>query len=117
MPILISAFPPMFRFLTVALLLGGLSAPLAAQAQNRQPTTPTRYQPTERISPVPGVVLPTGVGQGSAEPLPVPAVEPNAQLPMPKVQFGQVSADSVQMQPVPPAPKTPVRKRKSRPRQ
>ncbi|RFP66726.1 hypothetical protein D0N36_01185 [Hymenobacter lapidiphilus] len=107
----------MFRFLTIALLLGGLSAPFGARAQNRTPVTPTRHQPTERISPVPGVVLPTGVGQGSAEPLPVPAVEPNAQLPMPKVQFGQVSADSVQMQPAPPAPEPPVRKQKRRPRQ
>ncbi|SDY21672.1 hypothetical protein [Hymenobacter psychrophilus] len=106
----------MFRFLTVALLLGGLSAPLTGLAQNRTPTTPTRYQPTERISPVPGVVLPTGVGQGGAEPLAVPAVEPNAQLPMPKVRFGVVSADSVQIEPAP-APEPPVRKRKRAARQ
>ncbi|WP_019948194.1 hypothetical protein [Hymenobacter aerophilus] len=104
----------MFRFLTAAavLLLAGLSAPLATRAQNRPLTTPTRYQPTERISPVPGVVLPTGAGQGSAQPLPVPAVEPNAKLPMPQVQFGQVSADSVQMQPAPTVPEKPIRKRK-----
>ena len=107
----------MFRFLpAVALLLGGLSAPLGAAAQNRPPTTPTRHQPTERISPVPGVVLPTGASQRTAEPLPVPAVEPNAKLPMPQVRFGQVSADSVQMQPVPPAPKPAGRKRKRAPR-
>ncbi|NVO30622.1 hypothetical protein [Hymenobacter lapidiphilus] len=107
----------MFRFLTIALLLGGLSAPFGARAQNRAPVTPTRHQPTERISPVPGVVLPTGASQGSATPLPVPAVEPNAQLPMPKVQFGQVSVDSVQMQTAPPAPRPPVRSQKRRSRQ
>ncbi|NVO84031.1 hypothetical protein [Hymenobacter terrestris] len=107
----------MFRFLTVALLLGGLSAPLAARAQNRAPVTPTRHQPTERISPVPGVVLPTGASQRTAEPLAVPTVEPNAQLPMPQVQFGQVSADSVLMETVAPAPKPPLRKRKRSARQ
>ena len=99
----------MLRFLTLALLLTGLSAG-AAQAQNRAPVTPTRHHPTERISPVPGVVLPTGASQTNAEPLPVPAVEPNAQLPMPYMPSGQVSVDSVQVQPPAPAPR-PLRKR------
>ncbi len=99
----------MFRFLTLALLLTGLSAG-AAQAQNRAPVTSTRHQPTERISPVPGVVLPTGVGQAAAAPLPVPTVEPNARLAMPYMPSGQVTADSVQVEPVAPATR-PLRKR------
>lgn len=109
----------MYRILTIALLLGGLSAG-AAQAQNRAPITPTRHHPTERISPVPGVVLPTGVGQAAAQPLEVPAVEPNGKLPLPNVQFGLVSADSVQMETATPeatpAPKPTLRKRKGRAR-
>ena len=99
----------MFRFLTLALLLTGLSAG-TAQAQNRAPVTPTRHQPRERISPVPGVVLPTGASQANAEPLPVPAVEPNGQLPLPKMPSGQITVDSVQVQPAAPAPR-PLRKR------
>ncbi|MFD2784288.1 hypothetical protein [Hymenobacter rubripertinctus] len=101
----------MFRFLTLALLLTGLSAG-AALAQNRAPVTPTRHQPAERISPVPGVVLPTGASQAAAEPLPVPVVEPNARLAMPYMPSGQVIVDSVQVQPATPAPTTrPLRKR------
>ncbi|OWP64619.1 hypothetical protein CDA63_02345 [Hymenobacter amundsenii] len=95
--------------MTFALLLTGLSAG-AAQAQNRAPVTSTRHQPTERISPVPGVVLPTGVGQAAAEPLAVPIVEPNARLAMPYMPSGQVTVDSVQVEPAVPATR-PLRKR------
>lgn len=92
----------MLRFLFLGLLLTGLTAS-AAQAQNRAPVTPTRRNPTERISPMPGVTLPAGVGQGKAEPVPAPTdVNPSGTLPLPKIPSGNVTAgpiDSVQAAP------------------
>ncbi|RSK31200.1 hypothetical protein [Hymenobacter metallilatus] len=89
------------RFLSFACVLSLGAA--AAQAQNRPPVTPTRRSPTERISPVPGVTLPSGVGQGKAEPLPVATeVRPNGVLAQPKLPTGQVTVDSVQVAPAQP---------------
>ncbi|MET4107273.1 hypothetical protein [Hymenobacter sp. UYP22] len=99
------------RFLAVAGLL--ISGTAAAQAQNRAPVTPTRHHPTERISPVPGVTLPSGVGQGKAEPLPIPTdVNPNGTLPQPKLPSGQVTVDSVQVTPTPQPRRTAPARRK-----
>ncbi|MCA8832477.1 hypothetical protein [Hymenobacter pini] len=102
----------MRRFLAILLLSGVFCT--AAQAQNRQPVTPTRHKPTERISPVPGVTLPSGVGQGKAEPLPIPTdVQPNGVLAQPKLPTGQVTVDSVQVTPAPQPRRTttPARRR------
>ncbi|RPD49426.1 hypothetical protein DNI29_01075 [Hymenobacter sediminis] len=95
-------------------------AATAAQAQNRPPVQPVRRQPTERVSPVPGVTLPAGVGQGKAEPVPVPTqVLPNHPLPQPSVPSGQVSVgplDSGQVKPAArPRPATPARTQRRRP--
>lgn len=100
------------RFLIVAGLLSLGSG--AAQAQNRPPVTPTRHQPTERISPVPGVTLPSGVGQGKAEPLPIPTdVNPNGSLAQPRLPTGQVTVDSVEVAPAPQPRRTaPVRRKR-----
>lgn len=92
----------------------------AAQAQNRPPVQPVRRQPTERVSPMPGVTLPAGVGQGKAEPVPVPTqVLPNHPLPQPSVPSGQVSVgplDSGQVKPAErPRPATPARSPRRRP--
>ncbi|WP_426489914.1 hypothetical protein [Hymenobacter sp. 102] len=90
----------MRRFLSL-MLFCGVAGP-AVQAQNRPPVTPTRHHPTERISPVPGVTLPSGVGQAKAEPLPIPTqVNPNGVLAQPKLPTGQVTVDSVQVAPTP----------------
>lgn len=101
----------MFRTLFFGIAFLGLAAS-AAQAQNRPPVQPVRRQPTERVSPVPGVTLPAGVGQGKAEPVPVPTqVLPNHPLPQPTVPTGQVSVgplDSGQVKPAAqPRPATP----------
>ncbi|OUJ76106.1 hypothetical protein BXP70_02180 [Hymenobacter crusticola] len=68
----------------------------AAHAQNNAPVTPTQRNPTERVSPLPGVTLPNGVGQGKAEPLPMPTqVRPNGVLPQPYIPSGKVTAGPV----------------------
>jgi hypothetical protein len=107
----------MRRFLSITLLLTGLVAGVA-QAQNRAPVTPTRRNPTERVSPMPGVTLPAGVSQRNAEPVAPPTdVRPSGTLPLPEVPSGKVTAgpiDSVQAeQPTNrrPAPAQPRRKR------
>lgn len=101
----------MRRFLFLLLFSGVACA--TAQAQNRPPVTPTRHKPTERISPVPGVTLPSGVGQGKAEPLPVPTnVNPNGLLAQPKLPSGQVTVDSVQVAPAPEPRRAPARRRR-----
>lgn len=92
----------MLRPLAFALLLTGLAGS-AAHAQNRPPVRATRHQPTERISPVPGVTLPSGVGQGKAEPLPAPTnVQPNGALPQPKLPTGEVTVDAPEVAPTEP---------------
>ncbi|TGE09474.1 hypothetical protein [Hymenobacter fodinae] len=108
----------MRRFLSFTVLLTGLVA-TAAQAQNRAPVTPTRRNPTERISPMPGVTLPAGVGQRNAEPVaPATDVRPSGTLPLPEVPSGKVTAgpiDSVQAEQLTnrrrSTPATPRRKR------
>ncbi|MDU0370642.1 hypothetical protein ACFPAF_09585 [Hymenobacter endophyticus] len=98
------------RFLAVAGLLS--LGTTAAWAQNRAPVMPTRHHPTERISPVPGVTLPSGVGQGKAEPLPIPTdVNPNGSLAQPKLPTGEVTVDSVQVTPQP-RRSTPARRKR-----
>ena len=88
--------------LSATALLLALAAPTAAQAQNRRPAAPTQRPLTERVSPVPGVVLPTGASQRAAAPLPAPTqVRPNGVLPQPKLPTGEVTVDSVQMTPTP----------------
>lgn len=107
----------MLRFLIVGLLVWGAAAP-AASAQNRRPVAPVRRNPTERVSPVPGVTLPAGASQRRAEPLPAPTqVLPNHPLPQPVVPSGQVTVgplDSGQVQapqgPRRPAPAPPRRR-------
>jgi len=85
----------MLRPLYLAALLTGLAVS-AAHAQNRAPVTPTQRNLTERVSPMPGVTLPNGVGQGKAEPLPVPTqVRPNGVLPQPYIPSGKVTAGPV----------------------
>ena len=85
----------MLRHLYLPLLLAGLVTS-AAQSQNRAPVTPTQRNPTERVSPLPGVTLPNGVSQGKAEPLPMPTqVRPNGVLPQPYVPSGKVTAGPV----------------------
>lgn len=103
----------MSRFIFSALLLLALGAG-AAQAQNRAPVQATRRNPTERISPMPGVVLPAGVGQANAEPVAAPtAVNPNGVLPLPKLPVGEVTVDSVQITTTPARrPATPKPKRR-----
>ncbi|RSK42631.1 hypothetical protein [Hymenobacter perfusus] len=92
----------MFRPLAFVLLLTSLAGS-AAHAQNRPPVRATRHHPTERISPVPGVTLPSGVGQGKAEPLPVTTdVQPNGVLVQPKLPTGEVTVDSIQVTPAEP---------------
>jgi hypothetical protein len=92
----------MLRPLAFVLLLTGLTGS-AAHAQNRPPVRATRHHPTERISPVPGVTLPSGVGQGKAEPLPAPTtVQPNGTLSQPKLPTGEVTVDSIEVAPAQP---------------
>lgn len=105
----------MLRSLLLPLLTLGLAMP-AAQAQNRAPVPAVRRNPTERVSPVPGVTLPAGVGQAKAEPVPAPTqVLPNHPLPLPSVPSGQVTVDSVQVLPAPSRRATPARSPKRRP--
>ncbi|GGG38825.1 hypothetical protein [Hymenobacter glacieicola] len=108
----------MFRFLSFFLLALGFAAQ-TAQAQNRPPVQSVRRHPTERVSPVPGVALPAGVGQDKAEPVPAPTqVLPNHPLPLPSVPSGQVTVgplDSAQVQPTPRRRATPARSQKRRP--
>lgn len=107
----------MFRFLLGGLIALGLAAS-EAQAQNRPPVQPVRRNPTERVSPVPGVALPAGVGQDKAEPVPAPTqVLPNHPLPQPAIPSGQVTVgpvDSVRVQPTN-RRATPARPSKRRP--
>ncbi|QJX46646.1 hypothetical protein HMJ29_06720 [Hymenobacter taeanensis] len=85
----------MRSFLPLTLLLTGLVAGVA-QAQNRAPVTPTRRNPTERISPMPGVMLPAGVSQQNAEPVAPPTnVRPSGTLPLPAVPSGKVTAGPI----------------------
>ncbi|UYZ62320.1 hypothetical protein [Hymenobacter weizhouensis] len=92
----------MFRLLFFAGLLAGLATAESAQAQNRRPAAPTQRSLTERVSPLPGVTLPTGASQRNADPLPVPTeVRPNGTLPQPKLPKGEVIVDSVQITPDP----------------
>ncbi|WP_324674329.1 hypothetical protein [Hymenobacter sp. GOD-10R] len=85
----------MLRHLTLSLLLIGF-ATSATHAQSSAPVTPTQRNPTERVSPLPGVTLPNGVGQGKAEPLPMPTqVRPNGVLPQPYIPSGKVTAGPV----------------------
>ncbi|WP_139925220.1 hypothetical protein [Hymenobacter sp. DG01] len=109
----------MSRTLFFGIAFLGLAAS-AAQAQNRPPVQPVRRQPTERVSPMPGVTLPAGVGQGKAEPVPAPTqVLPGHPLPQPSVPSGQVSVgplDSGQVKPAErPRPATPARNPRRRP--
>ncbi|AHJ95656.1 hypothetical protein [Hymenobacter swuensis] len=106
----------MLRPLALVLLLTGLVGS-AAQAQNRPPVRATRHHPTERISPVPGVTLPSGVGQGKAEPLPVATdVQPNGVLVQPKLPTGEVTVDSIEVTPAEPRrPAKPTPARRKRP--
>ncbi|HEX8350495.1 MAG TPA: hypothetical protein VF598_11075 [Hymenobacter sp.] len=85
----------MRRLLFLSLLLISLTF-RAAQAQSSTPVTPTQRNPTERVSPLPGVTLPNGVSQGKAEPLPIPTqVRPNGVLPQPYIPSGKVTAGPV----------------------
>ncbi|MBX0291720.1 hypothetical protein K3G63_14815 [Hymenobacter sp. HSC-4F20] len=89
-----------------------------AQAQNRAPVQPVRRNPTERVSPMPGVALPAGVNQGNAEPVPAPTqVLPNHPLPQPTLPSGQVTVGPVDSVQVRPASRrtTPARSQKRRP--
>ena len=102
----------MFRPLAVVLLLSGLAGS-AVQAQNRPPVQAVRRNPTERVSPVPGVTLPSGVGQAKAEPLPVPTdVKPNGVLTQPRLPTGEVTVDSIEMTPTQPRRSAPAARRK-----
>lgn len=103
----------MLRVLTLCLAFAGCAL-TAAQAQNRAPVRPTRHHPTERISPVPGVTLPSGVGQRQAEPLPIPTeVQPNGVLTQPKLPTGEITVDSLEVTPAQPTP-PPARSRRKR---
>ena len=107
----------MLRLVFLSLLLMG-GAASAAQAQNRAPVTSTQRNPTERVSPLPGVTLPNGVGQGKAEPLPMPTqVRPNGVLPQPYIPSGKVTAGPVDTLPSPSTnrPATPAQPRSKRP--
>jgi hypothetical protein len=108
----------MLRFLAFGLLLTGVAVS-DAQAQNRAPVTPTRRNPTERISPMPGVTLPAGASQRNAEPVAPPTdVRPSGTLPLPAVPSGKVTAgpiDSVQAEPSNRRRATPAPTRKKRP--
>lgn len=105
----------MLRPLAFVLLLTGLTGS-AAHAQNRPPVRATRHHPTERISPVPGVTLPSGVGQGKAEPLPdATNVQPNGTLPQPKMPTGEVTVDAPEVAPAEtrrPAKSAPARRKR-----
>lgn len=81
--------------------------------------TPTQRNTGERISPLPGVTLPAGVGQDKAEPVPPPLpIRPNGVLPLPAIPRGDVTAgpvDSGQVQPGNRRSTTPARSQKKRP--
>lgn len=106
----------MLRSLITALLLA-LVAGTTAVAQNRPPVQATQRKPTERVSPLPGVTLPTGASQRNAQPLSIPSqVQPNGALPLPAIPSGNVTVgplDSgrVQTPTRRPAPKAPARRR------
>ncbi|GGF01785.1 hypothetical protein GCM10011383_10840 [Hymenobacter cavernae] len=107
----------MLRLVSLSLLLIG-GAASAAPAQNRAPVTPAQRNPTERVSPLPGVTLPNGVGQGKAEPLPMPTqVRPNGVLPQPYIPSGKVTAGPVDTLPSPAANRrtAPAQPRATRP--
>ena len=81
----------MLRSFITALLLA-LAAGTTAVAQNRSPVQATQRKPTERVSPLPGVTLPTGASQRNAQPLPIPSrVQPNGALPLPAIPSGSVT--------------------------
>lgn len=106
----------MLRSLPTALLLA-LLAGTTAVAQNRAPSTPTQRKLTERVSPLPGVTLPTGASQRNAQPLPIPSqVRPNGALPLPAMPSGNVTVGPLDSGRVEtparrPAPKAPARRR------
>lgn len=103
----------------VRLLLTGLllSCALVGAAQNRPPVRATQRKPTERVSPLPGVTLPTGASQRNAQPLPIPSrVQPNGTLPLPAIPSGNVTVgplDSgrIETQPARPTPTAPPKRR------
>lgn len=105
----------MNRLLLAALLMGLAAG--AAPAQNRAPVRSTQRPVGTRVSPLPGVTLPTGASQRNAEPLAVP-VRPNGMLPLPAIPRGDVTAgpvDSGQVQPATRRPTTPARSPRRRP--
>ncbi len=108
----------MSRFLFLPLLLLGLTAG-TAHSQNRAPVEATRRNPTERVSPLPGVTLPAGVGQDKAEPVPPPLpIRPNGVLPLPAIPRGDVTAgpvDSGQVQPTTRPSTAPAQPQRRRP--
>jgi hypothetical protein len=68
----------------------------AAHSQNRAPVSSTQRSLGERVSPMPGVVLPTGASQRNLEPMPAPSqVRPNGVLPLPAFPRGNVSVGSL----------------------
>ncbi|MBO0360294.1 hypothetical protein J0X19_20205 [Hymenobacter sp. BT186] len=85
----------MSRFIYLPLVLLGLMA-TAAQSQNRAPVSSTQRSLGERVSPMPGVVLPTGASQRNLEPMPAPSkVQPNGTLPLPAFPRGNVSVGAL----------------------
>lgn len=108
----------MSRFVYLPLVLLGLTA-TAAHSQNRAPVSSTQRNTGERISPLPGVTLPTGASQRNLEPVPDPTqVRPNGTLPLPAFPRGNVSVGALDSgQVVKPAstPATPARQPRKRP--
>lgn len=108
----------MSRFVYLPLVLLGLTA-TAAHSQNRAPVSSTQRNLGERVSPLPGVVLPTGASQRNLEPMPAPSqVRPNGTLPLPAFPRGNVSVGALDSgQVVKPAPSTtaPTRAPRQRP--
>lgn len=81
--------------LLFSLFLFGFAAS-TAHAQNRAPVSSTQRNTGERVSPLPGVTLPTAVGQAKAEPVPPPLpVRPNGVLPLPAIPRGDVSVGAL----------------------
>lgn len=90
----------MFRVLLIGGLLAGSAA--VAQAQNAAPATPTQRPTTERVSPLPGVTLPTGAGQRRAEPLNLPTqFKPAPPRPAPRGNVSAGPLDSARIEPAP----------------
>jgi len=109
----------MSRLLLLPLLLLGLTAG-TAQSQNRAPVQSTQRNTGERVSPLPGVTLPAGVGQDKAEPVPPPLpIRPNGVLPLPAIPRGDVTVGSLDsgqvVQPAARRATTPARSQPKRP--